>query len=111
LPLLSHLRRRAVVAMQIDRVPPGVRSRPVSFLGGQWHAPEGPLMLGALTGAPVLPVFTRRLDFMRYEALVSPPIHIPRHPSERELDHFAQRMTDAMEAFVREHPTQWFHFV
>src|SRR5262249_51472384 len=31
LTLLGHLRRRAVVAMQIDRVPPGVRGRDVRF--------------------------------------------------------------------------------
>src|SRR5262245_59480618 len=33
LELLGHLRRRAVVAIQIDRVPPGMRSREVTFLG------------------------------------------------------------------------------
>jgi KDO2-lipid IV(A) lauroyltransferase len=97
--------------MQIDRVPPGIRSRPVTFLGGEGRAPEGPLMLAALTGAPVLPVFTRRRGFMRYEAVVSPPIRIGRRPSDHDLDIGAQQMMAAMERFIREHPTQWFHFV
>src|SRR5690606_39326217 len=60
LPLLDHLRRGGVVAMQIDRVPPGMRSREVTFRGERWRAPEGPLTLAALSGAPILPVFTRR---------------------------------------------------
>src|SRR6185503_18749212 len=56
LALLGHLRRRSVVAIQIDRVPPGVRGRQVRFFGAPWLAPEGPLKLAAVSGAPILPV-------------------------------------------------------
>jgi phosphatidylinositol dimannoside acyltransferase len=110
LPLLRHLQGRAVVAMQIDRVHPGMRTRDVMFLGARSPAPEGPLTLAALSGAPILPIFTRRLGFMEYEAIVSPPIRLPRRPRESELDQAAQTMMGAMEDFVRAHPTQWFHF-
>ncbi|AUX43314.1 hypothetical protein SOCE26_047590 [Sorangium cellulosum] len=110
LPLLGHLRRGGVVAMQIDRVPPGMRCREVTFLGERWRAPEGPLALAALSGAPILPVFTRRLGFLDYEAVVSPPISLPRRPTEAERDRAAAAMMGAMERFVRAHPTQWFHF-
>jgi KDO2-lipid IV(A) lauroyltransferase len=111
LPLLRHLRNRAVVAMQIDRVPAGMRHRTVQLFGGPWPAPEGPLTLAALSGAPILPVFTRRLGFMKYEAIVSPPICLPRRPSREQLDQAAQRMMNAMQEVVRAYPTQWFHFV
>jgi len=111
LPLLAHLKRGAIVAMQIDRVPPGMRSRPVSFLGAPWQAPEGPLLLAALSGAPLLPIFTRRLGFLEYEAVVSPPIWLPRRPTEAERDAATTQMVQAMERFVRANPTQWFHFV
>ncbi|AUX23187.1 hypothetical protein SOCEGT47_037070 [Sorangium cellulosum] len=110
LPLLHHLRRGGVVAMQIDRVPPGMRSREVTFLGERWRAPEGPLALAALSGAPILPVFTRRLGFLEYEAVVAPPIRLSRRPTEAERDRAAAAMMGAMERFVRAHPTQWFHF-
>ncbi|WP_437683317.1 lysophospholipid acyltransferase family protein [Sorangium sp. So ce131] len=110
LPLLGHLRRGGVVAMQIDRVPPGMRCREVTFLGARWRAPEGPLALAALSGAPILPVFTHRLGFLDYEAVVSPPIWLPRRPTEAERDRAAAEMMGAMERFVRAHPTQWFHF-
>jgi KDO2-lipid IV(A) lauroyltransferase len=111
LPLLAHLRRGAVVAMHIDRMPPGMRGRPVTFLGRPWQAPEGPLALAALSGAPILPVFTRRLGFLEYEAVVSPAISLPRRPTEAERDVAAAQMVGAMERFVRANPTQWFHFV
>lgn len=111
LPLLNQLRRGGIVAMQIDRVPPGMRSREVSFLGGPGRAPEGPLSLAALSGAPILPVFTHRLGFLQYEAVVAPPIRLPRRPTEAERDSAAARMMGAMESFLRAHPTQWFHFV
>ena len=111
LTLLGHLRRKAVVAMQIDRVPPTMRSRTVRFFGEPWQVPEGPLTLAAVSGAPILPVFTRRLGFMHYEAIVAPPIRLPRRPSPAELDGAAEQLMNAMADFVRNHPTQWFHFV
>jgi lauroyl/myristoyl acyltransferase len=111
LPLLGQLRRGGIVAMQIDRVPPGMRSRTVTFLGGPWRAPEGPLSLAALSGAPILPVFTRRLGFLEYEAVVSPPIWLSRRPTEGERDSAAAHMMGALERFLRANPTQWFHFV
>jgi KDO2-lipid IV(A) lauroyltransferase len=97
--------------MHIDRMPPGMRGRPVTFLGRPWQAPEGPLALAALSGAPILPVFTRRLGFLEYEAVVSPAISLPRRPTEAERDVAAAQMIGAMERFVRANPTQWFHFV
>jgi phosphatidylinositol dimannoside acyltransferase len=111
LPLLGCLRRGAVVAMQIDRLPPGMRSRTSSLFGEPWQVPEGPLTLAAVSGAPILPVFTRRLAFMQYEAVVGDPIRLPRRPSAAELDGAANELTRAMERFVRSNPTQWFHFV
>jgi len=110
LPLLKHLKQNAVVAMQIDRSPSGMRARDVKLLDKPWRAPEGPLRLAASSGAPLLPVFTRRLDFMKYEALIHPPVHLSRRPSPDELDHAAQRLMDALGAFLRANPTQWFDF-
>lgn len=110
LPLLAHLRRRGVVAVQVDRVPHGMRGREVELFGVPWRVPEGPLHLAAVSGAPIVPVFTRRVGFMEYEVLIAPPISVPRRPSAEELDVAARRIVAEMERFVRAHPTQWFHF-
>ena len=110
LPLLRHLREGGAVALQIDRVPRGRRARPVMLLGGSSRMPEGPLRLAALTGAPVVPIFSRRTGHRRYQVVAYPPIRVPRSPSDRDLDAAASSMAGALEDFVRAFPTQWFHF-
>jgi lauroyl/myristoyl acyltransferase len=110
LPLVRHLRDGGVVALQVDRVPPGVRSRPVRMFGECGQIPEGPLRLAALTGAPLLPVFASRVGHRRYAVDVCAPIRISRHASGAELDGAAQALADAMRVFLHAHPTQWLHF-
>ena len=110
LPLVNRLRDNAVVAMQIDRAPSSMRVRHVKLLGKPWCVPEGPLRLAATTGAPILPIFTHRLDFMQYEALLHPPLHLSRRPSPEELDAAAQRLMDYFGAFLKTNATQWFDF-
>lgn len=110
LPLLAHLRKGGVVAVQIDRLPPGMRGRKVDLFGEAWSIPEGPLLLSALSGAPIVPTFTRRLGYLAYDIDSLPPIRIARKPDGAALDRAAQQLADAMAEFVRENPTQWFHF-
>jgi KDO2-lipid IV(A) lauroyltransferase len=110
LPLLRHLRGGGVVAMQIDRLPQGMRGRKSELFGRPFSVPEGPLRLCAASGAPILPVFTRRLGYMEYDVHVAPPVRLPRRPASDDLDRAARAVLAAMEDFVRENPTQWFHF-
>jgi lauroyl/myristoyl acyltransferase len=110
LPLARHLREGGAVALQIDRIPRGVRSRAVTMFGAPSHIPEGPLRLAMLTGAPLIPVFAARTGHRRYEVVVQRPIRIARAASAAELDAAAQELADAMQSFVCAHPTQWFHF-
>jgi lauroyl/myristoyl acyltransferase len=111
LPLARHLRDGGVVALQIDRIPLGVRSREVIAFGERARVPEGPLRLAALTGAPIVPIFAARTGHRRYAVFMSPPIRVVRSAGDSDVDAAAQRMADAMQDFVRAHPTQWFHFV
>jgi KDO2-lipid IV(A) lauroyltransferase len=110
LPLLSHLRKGGVVAVQMDRLPRGMRGRKVELFGSAFEVPEGPLRLAAVSGAPIVPVFTRRLGYMEYEVEIGEPIHLPRRPAEADLDGAARKVMSKMEIFVRNNPTQWFHF-
>jgi phosphatidylinositol dimannoside acyltransferase len=110
LPLLAHLRRQGAVAIQIDRVPRGMRSRDVSLFGRPGQIPEGPLKLAELSGAPIIPVFTARIDYRRYRVEVAPPIDVPKRASDADLDAAAQRLATAMSSFLRSYPTGWFHF-
>ena len=110
LPLLSHLRKGGVVAVQMDRLPRGMRGRKVELFGSPFEVPEGPLRLAAVSGAPIVPVFTRRLGYMEYEVDIGEPISLPRRPAEADLDGAARKVMNEMEIFVRNNPTQWFHF-
>jgi phosphatidylinositol dimannoside acyltransferase len=110
LPLLAHLRHSGVLAVQVDRVPRGMRGHTVELFGKPFRIPEGPLVLAALSGAPIIPVFTRRVRFMEYEVLLGEAIELPRRPTAGELDSAATRIAADMERFVRANPTQWFHF-
>ena len=110
LPLLAHLRKGGVVAIQVDRLPKGMRGRESRLFGKPWWVPEGPLALAAVSGAPIVPAFTRRLGFMHYEVLAQPAIRVPRRPTPAQLDEAARSLMVDIERFVIENPTQWFHF-
>jgi KDO2-lipid IV(A) lauroyltransferase len=111
LPLARHLRGGGIVALQVDRSPPGQRGRRVTMFGETAKVPEGPLRLAALTGAPIVPIFAARTGHRRYKVVADPPIVIARSASDVDLDAAAQQMANAVQDFVRDHPTQWFHFV
>ncbi len=110
LGLLHELRRGAVVALQIDRLPPAMRKRAVTFLHAPGAIPEGPLRLAAASGAPILPIFSARTGYRSYLIDVRPPLFLPRRPSESLLDAAAQTLADELGRFLRAHPTQWFDF-
>lgn len=110
LRLLGHLRAGGVVALQLDRTGAGMRTRPVRLFGRPAFVPEGPLRLAVASGAPLVPVFAARLGHRRYELTVGRPIALQPHASDGDLDGAAQEVADAMSAFVRQRPTQWFNF-
>jgi KDO2-lipid IV(A) lauroyltransferase len=110
LTLLSHVRGGGVAALQLDRVPLGIRARTVRLFGEEGRVPEGPLRLAQLARAPILPVFCAREGFERYVIDIGAPIDLPPRPTPAELDAAAQRIADAMTRFLRAHPTQWLMF-
>jgi KDO2-lipid IV(A) lauroyltransferase len=110
LGLLRDLRAGAIVALQLDRVPPGMKTRSVTLMGAPGAIPEGPLRLAALSGAPLFPLFSARMGYREYLIDARPPIFVPRRPTEAELDAVAQQLADELGRFLRAHPTQWFDF-
>jgi len=110
LPLLRHLQTGGVVALQVDRLPPGIRTEPVRLLGAPGEIPLGPLRLAQLSGAPLVPIFCSRVGYRNYRLEASPPIFLTRRASREEINEAAQKVADAVTAFLRVHPTQWFHF-
>lgn len=110
LPILHHLRKGGIIALQLDRLPEGMRRRPARLLGVESALPEGPFRIAQLTGAPLLPVFCARLGYQRYLVEAHKPISVPRRATDAELDAVVQHVADAMTSFLRVYPTQWFQF-
>jgi KDO2-lipid IV(A) lauroyltransferase len=110
LPLLSHLRRRGVVAVQLDRIGRAEASVAVDVGGEPFLVPEGPFRLASLCGAPVIPVFARRLGYFRYEVVIRPAIEVSRAADPDAIRRAAEQATAEMATFLRQNPTQWFHF-
>ena len=110
LPLLAHLRRGGVVALQLDRVLPGARTLAVRLFGEAAELPAGPFLLAAASGAPVLPVFARRLGLLRYAVRVCPPVSVERGASPAVMGEAAGGAAAELERFVRAYPTHWFPF-
>jgi len=110
LPLLGQLRRGGVVAMQLDRTPPGMRTVPVHLLGEEGALPEGPFRLARLARVPLIPIFAARIGFRRYRIVIHPPVRLNRDDPSSATAAAASSVADMMTAFLREHPSQWFNF-
>lgn len=110
LPLLHHLRQGGVVALQLDRIVPGMRTRAAPVLGAEGAVPEGPLRLAQLSGAPILPIFCARRGHREYLVEAFEPRRLPRRATEAEIDAAAAHVAACMTSFLRAHPTQWFQF-
>ena len=110
LPLLRHLRDGGIVALQLDRVVPGMRTRTVPLLGAEGAIPEGPLRLAQVSGAPIIPTFSARRGHREYLVHAYAPRHLGRRPTEAEIDDAAAYMAECMTRFLRAHPTHWFQF-
>ena len=107
LSVLRHVRGGGVVAFQIDRSAQSGRSIRTSLFGRPFDVPEGPFRLAELAGAPLIPLFAAREGYFRYRVEVEPPLVLGRGEALRDA---ARVAVEALERFLRAHPTQWFHF-
>jgi len=110
LPLVNALRRGRVVALQFDRVPPGMASVAVPFFGRMQPFPVGPFKLAQLAGAPIVIAVTRRIGYRRYAVDIPPVIELAKGRDEEAVRAAVAQAAKELENFVRSHPTQWFHF-
>ena len=110
LPLLRHLRGGGVVALQLDRMVPGMRTRTVPLLGAFGELPEGPFRLAQVSGAPIVPIFCARRGHRDYLIRAFEPRRLERRASEDAVDEAAAHPAASMTAFLKQHPTQWFQF-
>ena len=106
LELLAALRRGEVVGVQGDRALGTKGDVEISFFGRPARFPLGPFRLSSAVGVPLLPAFCLLDAQYRYVVKIAEPFTAARGEEEAA----AHTWVAALEAIVREYPTQWFNF-
>jgi lauroyl/myristoyl acyltransferase len=83
----------------------------VSLLGRRAWFLRTPVLMGYLTGAPLVSCFVERLGPARFRVRPEAPLYVPRdRPREEAIQATAQQFADRLEARIREHPHYWYQF-
>ncbi|MCL2458746.1 MAG: lysophospholipid acyltransferase family protein [Desulfobulbus sp.] len=89
------------------------RRVPVAVLGRAAFVSEAPFVFALMSGAPIIVFFAFRTGPNRYRLTFSEPIWIKnsdREERQRMIAEAAQRYADLLEAALRAHPCEWYHF-
>lgn len=110
--LLSEVRSGNIVAIQGDRVTPGIASMSTTLFGKSVQLPAGPFALAMAAGVPIYPLFVMRAGRRHYRLLTSPPFHVMRKSRDRDDDlrEAMARWSTELETVIAESWFQWFTF-
>ena len=109
--LLHALQRGEIIAVQGDRVTPGISSLTATLFGCNASLPSGPFALSMAARVPVYPLFIMRLGRRRYRLVVGEPFEVRRTRDRQEaFDAAVSRWTRDLEHAVREGWFQWYTF-
>jgi KDO2-lipid IV(A) lauroyltransferase len=104
----AALARGGAVAMMIDQVPALRRHGvAVEFLGREAIVDRAPAALAALTGAPLVVAASHRAADGVQEMQVLRVLVPPPRPGPGWIEEATREATRALDAFVREHPSEW----
>lgn len=111
---IKHLKSGGIVSMTGDRIwSAHQRTVPADFLGHEIALPETPYVLSLLTQSPLYIFFAFRTGHGHYHISISPPVHLKPLSRKNRVEvirNAAQTYANAVEAAVRKHPFEWFHF-
>ena len=110
--LLHAIEKGELVAIQADRVTPGIGSLNVKFFGKTAAIPTGPFALAMAARVPIYPLFIIRAGRRRYVLQACPPIVVERRSRNRDEDlrPAVEAWARQLETIVAEHWHQWFTF-
>lgn len=111
LDLLHALQDGQIVAIQGDRVTPGIATQPATLFGKATHLPAGPFALAMSARVPIYPLFIFRLGRRNYRLVAGEPFEVVRTRDRDEaLARAMARWTAELEDVVRAAWFQWFAF-
>jgi predicted LPLAT superfamily acyltransferase len=102
-----------LVALLVDRVPPGDIAQPALFLGKVARFPRAPWLIASVLHVPVVLAFGLYRGGNRYDLAFetfSDGLHIPRAERSRALSALIQRYATRLEHYARLAPYNWFNF-
>lgn len=109
--LLHALERREIIAIQGDRVTPGISTLAGTLFGQRTLFPAGPFALAMAARVPVFPLFIIRLGRRRYQLVVGKPFEVQRTRDRAEaFDRALVEWTRELEGVVQRAWFQWFAF-
>jgi lauroyl/myristoyl acyltransferase len=110
LQIRRRLAANGIVAMLVDRHL-GRDRVGVRFLGRRAWFLRTPLLMGFMTGAPVVPCFVERVGPSRFRVRPGTPIVVSRARARDEaIEAAAQDFADQLSERVRAQPQHWYHF-
>jgi predicted LPLAT superfamily acyltransferase len=110
--LLAAVQRGEIVAIQGDRVTPGIAALPATLFGRPTQLPAGPFALAMVARVPIYPMFVVRAGRRRYRLITREPICAQRRGRNRDDDLRAAMAiwTEQLEEIIRTDWFQWFTF-
>ncbi|HSE93084.1 MAG TPA: lysophospholipid acyltransferase family protein [Methylomirabilota bacterium] len=107
-PVLGALARGRLVGILLDQNASRQEGVFVPFFGRPASTSRAVAVLALRTGAPVVPIFTRREPDGTHRVVVQPPIEVEAAGApERAVTELTARCTAVIEAAIRETPEQW----
>lgn len=109
--LLSAVQRGELVAIQGDRVTPGISTLNATLFGKATELPAGPFALAMAARVPIYPLFIVRLGRRRYRLVTGKPIEVVRGRDRAQaFDRAMSEWTHELERVIRGAWFQWFTF-
>ena len=110
--LLASVQKGDIVAIQGDRVTPGIAGYEATLFGHRTEFPAGPFALAMASRAPIYPLFILRTGRRRYRLLTCPPIEVRRTSRDRDedLQSAIHAWSAQLESVIGQWWFQWFEF-
>jgi Kdo2-lipid IVA lauroyltransferase/acyltransferase len=103
--ILDALRRGRMVGILLDQNSSRSEGVFVPFFGVPASTSKGLAIISLRSGAPVVPVFIRRVDGGHHRVEVEPPLPVP---ADGDVRAYTAAFTRTIEAAIRRTPEQWF---
>jgi len=108
--VIRLLREDRMVAFLGDQREKRSKAVWVDFFGQKVPTSKGIVALAMKTGAPVIPIYSRRDGFLRYTVVCEAPLLIERRGTTKDelISRNARRVNAVLERVIDGHPEEWF---